>query len=916
MQKNEINHMINSTYLSIENQYYIEQLYKEYLNNSDSIESGWKKVFDNIQLKDTKNKEKCKTNKDIFLQKKYNKIKKIIQNYRIYGHINAKLDPLNLDLYKKNINLTHELHNFTKNELNSIKFIFLEKEMKLKKIISLLDQIYCSCIGIEYMHINNLEEKKWIEKKIEIKTQIKNIFNKKEKIYFLSKLIAAETLEKHIGFKFPGAKRFSLEGAEALIPMLKYIIQYSSTKLNTKEIILGMAHRGRINVLVNIFGKKTSELFDEFSGKSKNQIGSGDVKYHQGFSCKYHYNNLETNLTLEFNPSHLEIINPVVAGSARATIDKLNENEKNYVLPITIHGDSSIIGQGVVQETLNMSQVRGYNVGGTIRIVVNNQIGFTTSNTKDSRTSTYCTDIIKMINAPIFHVNSDDIESVIFITKLATQFRNKFKKDVIIDLVCYRRHGHNEADEPSATQPIMYQKIKKHPTICEIYSNILIKEKIITYENIEKIKDHYRKKLDNGNQITNNCKTKDYKNSIWKNFLNHKWNEEYQNKINLKELKKLAKTLNTIPKNINMQNRVKKIYQERLEMVDNKKPLDWGAAETLAYATILNLGINIRISGEDSSRGTFFHRHAIIHDQTNGNTYIPLSNINKNQGNFNIWDSVLSEEAALAFEYGYASTNPKMLIIWEAQFGDFANGAQVVIDQFISSSEQKWGKMCGLVMLLPHGYEGQGPEHSSARIERYLQLCAQENMQICIPSTPSQIYNVLMRQTLRKMRKPLIIISPKSLLRHNLATSSIEELLNNKFKNVIDEIDNLENDLIKRIILCSGKIYYDLLEERRKNNKKNIAIIRIEQLYPFPYDDLEKILIHYKDIKDFIWCQEEPLNQGAWIYNKDRIKKIIPKNALLNYIGRKSSASPAVGYMSIHQKQQKEIIKNALQINK
>lgn len=914
MQKNKMQEWINSSFLSCTNKCYIENIYKNYLKNNKLIGEDWKKFFENLPDEPFKI-NLLKNNKENFINKKYdndtkNRIKLLINNFRKKGHIIANTDPLNL--YKKQIipDLNISYYNFTPSELNST-FYFIEKEINIKKIYSLLQQIYCSSIGIEYMHINNKEEKIWIQKNIEKEKKIKDIFKKEEKINLLSQLMSAEWLEKYIGLKFPGAKRFSLEGCEALIPMIKEIIHYSN-RFKTKEIVIGMAHRGRINVLVNIFGKKTKELFDEFSGKQKNTLITGDVKYHQGFSCNYYINKSFIYLTLFYNPSHLEIINPVITGSVRAKIDKSKENKYN-VLPITIHGDAAVIAQGIVQETLNISQVPGYKVGGTIRIIINNQIGFTTSEPKISRTTKYCTDIMKMIEAPIFHVNADDIESIIFVTRLALKFRNKFKKDVVIDLVCYRRHGHNEADEPSATQPIMYKKIKEHETIFELYSKELIKNKYIDINKKDEMINCYRNKLDKGKSVTEkNCHSNS-KISTWNSFLKKEKNKYYN--LNKNELKKISISLNTIPKIITMQERVKKIYQDRLEMAHGKKLLDWGFAENLAYASLLYHGISIRLTGEDVSRGTFFHRHVIIHDQKDGSTYIPLSKIANKKGKFHIWDSVLSEEAVLAFEYGYASTEPKTLTIWEAQFGDFSNVAQVVIDQFISSSEQKWGKLCNLVMLLPHGYEGQGPEHSSARLERYLQLCAEDNMQICVPSTPAQIYHLLRKQILQKKRKPLIIMSPKSLLRHNLATSNLEELTELKFQKIINEIDQLKEKKINKIIMCSGKVYYDIIEYRRKTKKENIAIIRIEQLYPFPYKDLKNTLNYYKNIKYFTWCQEEPLNQGAYLYIKDKIKKIIPKKSLLNFIGRNPSASPAVGFLNIHQKQQKKIIKEALKIN-
>ncbi|WMY96987.1 MAG: 2-oxoglutarate dehydrogenase E1 component [Arsenophonus sp.] len=937
MHKSVMNDWLNLSFLSADNQSYIEQLYEEYLMDNNSVNKDWQNVFN--KLPSTNLYPECFHSKireqfrllaknpiryytgiktEFPIDIKQIKVLELINTFRLKGYQNACLDPLGL--WKKNIipDLYPQFYDLNDSDFKKIfdvSFGSKKIPMTLSELYIKLKHIYCTSIGAEYMDVTTSEEKEWIQKHLEITGSISEQFDKKAKKDILSELIAAEGLEHYLGIKFPGAKRFSLEGADSLIPMLKALIRYA-VRDNTHEIVLGMAHRGRLNVLVNIFGKKSKDLFCEFSGKNKYVIGTGDVKYHQGFSSNLKISDKNVHLSLAFNPSHLEIVSPVIIGSARARRDRLDTlNNGNIVLPITIHGDAAVSGQGVVQEMLNMSQTRGYEVGGSLRIIINNQIGFTTSNPKDARSTQFCTDIMKMAKAPIFHVNSDDPEAVVFVTNLALNFRNKFKRDVVIDLVCYRRYGHNEADEPSVTQPIMYAKIKKHPTTCQLYAKKLIAENILTDNQVIEMTDFYRNKLDCGDSVVDECFSINQYSSIWEPYLKHKWNNVYPVKIKKEELKDLAKCLNKIPEKIIMQSRVKKIYNDRMEMANEKKLFDWGAAETLAYATLLNKGIKVRLSGEDVSRGTFFHRHAVIYDQNTGSSYIPLDNISDNQGKFNIWDSVLSEEAVLAFEYGYASAEPRALIIWEAQFGDFANVAQVVIDQFISSGEQKWGRMCGLVMLLPHGYEGQGPEHSSARLERYLQLCAEENMQVCIPSTPAQIYHILRRQVLCNMRRPLIIMSPKSLLRHPRAISSLSELANGTFQPIITEISLTDIKNIQRIILCSGKVYYDLLEQRIKNQQKNILIIRIEQIYPFPDKDLKKVLESYKHVHDFVWCQEEPLNQGAWFFIKYNIRKIIPKYALLKYIGRAESAAPAVGYAFVHQTQQQILIKDALEIN-
>jgi 2-oxoglutarate dehydrogenase E1 component len=674
-----------------------------------------------------------------------------------------------------------------------------------------------------------------------------------------------------------------------------------------------MAHRGRLNVLVNVLGKNPSVLFDEFSGKHDDSLGAGDVKYHAGFSSDFATPGGNVHLALAFNPSHLEIVNPVVMGSVRARLARRN-NDTNTVLPITIHGDSAIAGQGVVQETFNMSQTRGFAVGGTVRIVVNNQVGFTTSKTEDTRSTQYCTDIAKMVQAPIFHVNSDDPEAVAFVTQLALEYRNKFKRDVVIDLVCYRRHGHNEADEPNATQPLMYQKIKKHPVPRAIYADQLIAEGVIEQRDADRYIEEYRAALDHGACVVEEWRPMTEHSVDWSPYLGHDWDTPYDGSLSVEKLKELGEAITTVPEEHKLQSRVNKLYQDRKAMVAGEKLLDWGMAENLAYATIVDAGEDIRITGQDSGRGTFFHRHAVLHNQSDASTYMPLQHIREGQGEIEIYDSVLSEEAVMAFEYGFATAEPTCLTIWEAQFGDFANGAQVVFDQFLSSGEAKWGRLCGLTVLLPHGYEGQGPEHSSARLERFLQMCADHNWQVCVPSTPAQVYNMLRRQVVRPMRKPLIVMSPKSLLRHPLAVSSMEELAEGKFHNVIGEIDDIEPKNVKRVVMCSGKVYYDLLDQRRKNEQTDVAIIRLEQLYPFPQEECAKVVAQYSHVKDWVWCQEEPQNQGAWYCSQHHFWQAIPDGAKLTYAGRDASSSPAVGYVSVHNQQQKALVEDALTI--
>ena len=761
--------------------------------------------------------------------------------------------------------------------------------------------------------MTDTEQKRWIQQRLESVVGQPS-FDKDEKRTFLEELTAAEGLERYLGAKFPGAKRFSLEGGDALIPMTKELIRHAGTS-GMREVVIGMAHRGRLNMLVNVLGKKPQDLFDEFAGKHDETWGTGDVKYHQGFSADFATPGGDVHLALAFNPSHLEIVNPVVIGSVRARQDRLGDFDGSRVLPITIHGDSAIAGQGVVAETFNMSLARGFCVGGTVRIVVNNQVGFTTSNPRDTRSTMYCTDIAKMVQAPIFHVNADDPEAVAFVTRIALDYRNEFKRDVVIDLVCYRRHGHNEADEPNATQPLMYQKIKKHPTPRKLYADVLIDKNESDIEVATQLVNEYRDALDKGEVVVKEWRPMALHSVDWSPYLGHDWDVSWDSTFDSTRLKELGQRLIQYPDSHKLQSRVNKLYNDRSAMISGEKPLDWGMAETLAYATLVDDGKRIRISGQDSGRGTFFHRHSVLHNQNDASTYIPLANIHDKQGPFQVFDSVLSEEAVLAFEYGYATAEPSGLTIWEAQFGDFANGAQVVIDQFISSGEQKWARLCGLTMLLPHGYEGQGPEHSSARLERYLQLCAEQNMQVVVPSTPAQVYHMIRRQVVRPMRRPLIVMSPKSLLRHPLCTSSLEELSEGTFQPAIPEIDNLDPSKVKRVVFCSGKVYFDLLEQRRNNEQDDVAIVRIEQLYPFPMDEVQAAIAQYTNVEDFVWCQEEPQNQGAWYCSQHNFRAAIPAGADLKYAGRPASASPAVGYMSVHLKQQKALVEDALNVN-
>ncbi|RJX74221.1 2-oxoglutarate dehydrogenase E1 component [Vibrio sinensis] len=933
MQNGVMKAWLESSHLAGANATYVEDIYELYLSDPDLVSEEWIRVFDELpkHSKEVADQPHSRV-RDYFRRlaqetKHYNvqvsdpdvdakqvKVLQLINAYRFRGHEAAELDPLGLWQRPFVAELEPSFHNLTEEDFeesfNVGSFAIGQETMLLKDIYSALKKTYCGSIGAEYMHIIDTEQKRWIQQRLESVTGQPS-FNKDEKRTFLEELTAAEGLERYLGAKFPGAKRFSLEGGDALIPMMKEMIRHAGNS-DMREVVIGMAHRGRLNMLVNVLGKKPQDLFDEFAGRHDDTWGTGDVKYHQGFSADFATPGGDVHLVLAFNPSHLEIVNPVVIGSVRARQDRLNDKDGSSVLPITIHGDSAIAGQGVVQETFNMSQARGFKVGGTVRIVVNNQVGFTTSNPTDTRSTMYCTDIAKMVQAPIFHVNADDPEAVAFVTRIALDYRNEFKRDVVIDLVCYRRHGHNEADEPNATQPLMYQKIKKHPTPRKLYADVLIDKNESDIETATQLVNEYRDALDKGEVVVKEWRPMAMHSVDWSPYLGHDWDVEWNSQYEMKRLVELGNRLCQYPESHKLQSRVNKLYNDRTAMMSGEKAIDWGMAETLAYATLVDDGKRIRLSGQDSGRGTFFHRHSVLHNQSDASTYIPLANIHDKQGPFQVFDSVLSEEAVLAFEYGYATAEPGGLTIWEAQFGDFANGAQVVIDQFISSGEQKWARLCGLTMLLPHGYEGQGPEHSSARLERYLQLCAEQNMQVVVPSTPAQVYHMIRRQVVRPMRRPLIVMSPKSLLRHPLCTSSLEDLSQGTFLAAIPEIDNLEVSKVKRVVFCSGKVYYDLLEQRRNNEQEDVAIVRIEQLYPFPVEEVKEAIAQYTNVVDFVWCQEEPQNQGAWYSSQHNFRAAIPNGADLYYAGRPASASPAVGYMSVHLKQQKALVEDAL----
>lgn len=930
----------STSHLSAGNSTYVEELFESYLTDPASVSAEWRSYFEKLPKFEHSSADdvphKNVREHFLYLARNKNRVRPIsvssissdhekrqvnllqlIAAYRVRGHQKAKLDPLGLmhRAHVPDLELNH--HGLSAGDLDTVfqtgSLFIGTTETTLKEIRNALEETYCASIGAEYMHIVNTEEKRWVQKRMEA-VRSHPMLGSDAQMHLLERLTAAEGLEKYLGTKFPGTKRFGLEGGESFIPLIDEVLQRAGS-YGIKECVIGMAHRGRLNVLVNILGKNPSDLFGEFEGKMFVQKGSGDVKYHQGFSSNVATPGGEMHVAMAFNPSHLEIVSPVVEGSVRARQDRRKDDKGDLVLPIIVHGDAAFAGQGVVMETFQMSQTRGFKTGGTIHIIINNQVGFTTSNAIDARSTEYCTDVAKMVQAPIFHVNGDDPEAVYFVTQLAVDYRMEFKKDVVIDLFCYRRRGHNEADEPSITQPIMYQTIRDLPTTRTLYARKLIKEGLIDDKKNEDMVEEYRQNLEAGRHVAKGLvSAPDSKLFVdWTPYLGHEWTEEFDTRLPLKDLKRIAKLLEDVPEGFVLQKQVEKIVEDRKKMSAGALPINWGFAEVMAYASVLDQKISIRLTGQDVRRGTFSHRHALYLNQNDGNGYMPLTNLTNDDVQMEIYDSLLSEEAVLAFEYGYSTTKPDVLNIWEAQFGDFANGAQVVIDQFISSGEHKWQRLCGLTMLLPHGFEGQGPEHSSARLERYLQLCAEHNMQVCVPSTPAQIYHLLRRQALRPLKKPLIAMTPKSLLRHKHAISTLDELAEGTFHTVLDDVDISDPTIIERIILCSGKVYYDLLERKQQNNLANVAIIRIEQLYPFPEESLLKVLKHYK-VKDIIWCQEEPMNQGAWYCCQDNMRSAVylyEPSLFLKYAGRFASASPAVGSMSLHVSQQEALIDQA-----
>ena len=911
------------------NSEYLEILYEDYLKNPNSLPSEWKKYFDSIQngqidvshksIEEQFRNKKFPTEAKVEISEnsKASDVQNLINAYRRRGHQVANIDPLGLRLKKEVPDLKLGFHNLSENDLESsfsISNFQNSKELSLKDIISSLKKTYTTSLGYEFMHIMDSRIRRWFLDKIEGKSTPYS-FNSDEQEHILKRLVDSEGLEKFLASKYPGAKRFGLEGGESLVPLLDTLIEDFGSR-GVKELVLGMSHRGRLNVLINVMGKKPSELFTEFAEDFELDVTkTGDVKYHLGFSSNILTSGGEVHLALGSNPSHLEIVNPVILGSVKARQDRRLDSTKDMVVPILMHGDASFSAQGVVMEILQLSQTRAYGVGGTVHIVINNQIGFTTSLKEDARSTEYCTDVAKMIDAPIIHVNGDDPEASVMAAKLAVDFRDTFKRDIIVDFVCYRRRGHNETDEPFATQPMMYKEITSKNTVTELYLSDLLNSDSEINEKYEVFKSNYRKSMEKGEMVAESMAS-DPDHSLhfdWSSYIKPDLKKSYPTNVSLQHLKESMAAGFDFDEGTNVQKQVAKLYDERKEMLEGKIPMNWGFAEMAAYATLLKENYPVRITGQDSRRGTFSHRHLVIKDQLTGVGHVPLAKLNNGNKKFEIYDSLLSEEAVLGFEYGYASTWPEGLVIWEAQFGDFVNVAQVVIDQFIVSAQTKWDRLSGLTMFLPHGYEGQGPEHSSCRLERFLQLCAHENIQVCVPTLPSQIFHLLRRQAIKPLRRPLVVLTPKSLLRNPMATSELSDLTNGTFKNII--IDQSKN-APRKIILCAGKIYFDLLKYKEDKKIKNMEIVRIEQLYPFPDSELISYTKSVKS-KNFVWVQEEPENMGAWLMIRHRLEKVLnetKKGFKLSVIARDASASPAGGYQKYHIKRQKEIVAKALEL--
>ena len=931
--------LLDSSPLGAGNAPYVESLYEQFLADPSSVEPAWRDYFLSLggtndaahgPIRDALAERAARPSTAATpaaaapatadnIAAKQASVARLVQVYANRGHLLADIDPLGL--MRRPVPEVLELAHFGLSEADldtefhtGSRTSAIAKRMKLRDIVAQLRHIYCGTIGAEFAHVSDSTERLWLQDRFQA-GRVQNRFSNEERRTFLRHLTAAEGLERYLATKYPAQKRFSLEGGDALIALLDDVIQQGGRR-GIEEIVIGMAHRGRLNVLVNVVGKSPQQLFSEFEGRydTNHMRGSGDVKYHKGFSTDIRTPAGNVHVALAFNPSHLEVVDPVVEGSVRARQQRCNDARGDKVAPLLIHGDAAFAGQGVVMETLQMSQARGFYTGGTLHVIVNNQVGFTISDPRDARSTLYASDVAKMIEAPIFHVNGDDVEAVVFVMRLALEYRMTFHKDAVIDLVCYRRLGHNEADEPAATQPLMYQKIRNQQTPRHIYAEKLVAAGVLTMADADAMADEYRRELDEGkSQAKHSLGLIGNKHTVdWSKYTHADWNQVVQTGVRVEQLRELATKLTTPPSNVTLHRQVARIVQDREKMAAGQLPLDWGFAENLAYATLLTEGYEVRLTGQDSGRGTFFHRHAVWHCQNRGEAYIPLKNLAPSQPRFTVIDSLLSEEAVMGFEYGFSTTEPNCLTLWEAQFGDFSNGAQVIIDQFISSGEAKWGRLCNLTLLLPHGYEGQGPEHSSARLERFLQLCAEHNMQVCVPSTPAQMFHMLRRQMRQDFRKPLIVMTPKSLLRHKLSVSPLEDLTRGSFRRLIDEVDDVQPQKVTRIVFCSGKVYFDLLESRRADGIHNVALIRVEQLYPFPNEEYAAVIRKYSHAHEIVWCQEEPQNQGAWYQIRHRLNEPLTREHRLLYAGRAPAAAPATGIAQMHMEQQKQLVDAAL----
>ncbi|MDH4401090.1 MAG: 2-oxoglutarate dehydrogenase E1 component [Burkholderiaceae bacterium] len=937
---------LQNSYLFGGNAPYVEELYEAYLDNPGSVPDNWRSYFDQLQHMPATDGQaatrdqahapivesfaiRAKTNgfaqrakeSDLAVATKQVHVQSLIAAYRSLGSRWADLDPLKRTDRPAIPELDPAFYGLNETDLDQVfsaanTYFSSASTMTLRDILKALRDTYCRSVGAEFMHASDPAVKRWVQERLESTLSAPTV-SAEDKRNLLQQLTEAEGLERYLHTKYVGQKRFSLEGGDSFIASMDELVHHAG-EAGVQEIVVGMAHRGRLNMLVNIMGKMPGDLFAEFEGHHAEGLSDGDVKYHNGFSSDLSTRGGPMHLSLAFNPSHLEIVNPVVEGSVRARQERRGADGYKQVLPVLVHGDAAFAGQGVVMETLNLAETRGYGTGGTVHLVINNQIGFTTSDPRDTRSTIYCTDVSKMIEAPVFHVNGDDPEAVAFTTRLALDFRMKFGRDVVVDIVCFRKLGHNEQDTPSLTQPLMYKRIGAHPGTRKLYADKLTAQGVLKEGEGDQLVKDYRQYMEDGQRTIEPVLT-NYKSKYaidWTPFLNAKWTDQADTGVPLAELKSIGEALTQTPAGFTPHALVTKLLNDRRAMARGEQNLDWGMGEHLAFATLVKAGYAIRITGQDSGRGTFTHRHAVLHDQNrerwDDGTYIPLQNVSAEQAPFTVIDSVLSEEAVLGFEYGYSCADPNTLTIWEAQFGDFVNGAQVVIDQFIVSGEAKWGRQSGLTLMLPHGYEGQGPEHSSARIERFLQLCADNNIQVVQPTTASQIFHLLRRQMVRKFRKPLVILTPKSLLRNKDAGSALKDLSSGRFQPIIPELDaQIKAASVKRVLVCSGKVYYDLVHGRADRKDDSVAIIRVEQLYPFAHKTFEAELRKYPKATEVVWVQDEPQNQGPWFYVQHHLYQNMSDGQKLGYAGRPASASPAVGYLAKHQEQQKALVDQA-----